>query len=106
MRALRARVSSKIGLAVAGLVALVAIGQWVVFRGTMELYGHDIRARLVRPGIALVAALARSIGPDEARLRRELGDVEGFTVALYDRDGRVLARSHADVAAPWSKRPT
>ena len=99
MRALRARVSSKIGLAVAGLVALVAIGQWVVFRGTMELYGHDIRARLVRPGIALVAALARSIGPDEARLRRELGDVEGFTVALYDHDGRVLARSHADVAA-------
>lgn len=98
VRSLRQRVSLKIGIAVAILVALVAIGQSVVFRATMELYGREIREQLVRPGIALAIALARASGADEAALRRDLGSIDGFCVAMYDAGGRLLARSRDDVA--------
>lgn len=95
---MRSRVSFKIGLAVAALVASVAVAQWVVFRLTLELHGEELRSRLVAPGVALALVEVGRAGADEARLRRDVGEVEGFCLALYDSEGRLLARSRDDVA--------
>lgn len=113
MRQLRQRVSVKIGLAVATLVVLVAVGQWLVFRLTLELSGEEIRTRLVEPGVALAIASVRSEDPSapltreqrEARLRATVGEIEGFCIALYDADGRLLARSRDDVSEAPSTLP-
>ncbi|UJR79947.1 sensor histidine kinase [Sandaracinus amylolyticus] len=88
--------SLKIGVAVATLVVLVALGLWLVFRLTLLVYGEELRARLVQPGLALSTAIVRAGSSDDASLRRDLGDVEGFCIALYDREGVLFARSRDD----------
>lgn len=100
MRALRARVSVKIGLAVAALVVAVAFGQWLSFRTVLEAHHRSIRDSTLEPGIALAQ---RAVRWEEGRA--SLPDLAtradpGFALALYDDRGVLLDTSAGALEIP------
>lgn len=95
-KAWRQRLSFRVGIAVALLVLGVTAVQTIAFRLVLARYSLDVRQHVIEEGVALARLVARA-EVDPETLQRELGPISNFAISLYDRDGRRIAMSRADV---------
>jgi len=95
-RSVTRRVARAVGL----ILVVTAALHLGISLAVIVLETQTIREGLLTVGLRMMSVASRAEKLDSATLARALGDRPGFAVVIYDRQGKRLAQSRADVAAP------
>lgn len=90
------RVSSRIGAVLFATVVTVLAVSLLVMRIVGGSSAAELRTAAVGPGLAMARSLVVHGDLNPTRLRNQLGDLPGFSLAWYGADGARLGQSHAE----------